>query len=158
MGFRPDGVRTASGVNTFDQQEFANFLKKYIGSDPVKLEYAFIHPETYITSVEVVRVGVAERSWRVQNDQTTICVIEDIPDFLNRFSQIDCYLNKEKNTRVKDNSVVFKICYDDVAYELVGVDGQSRVYGVDNEVPFEGYRYFDEKQFSELIEFYIENE
>lgn len=144
----PDGFRNFYGVNTFDNEEFAALIEKYVETTPIELEYNFLLPETKICSVEIVKIGMSPE------EQYSICQVENITDFLKQFSEVDCFLNVAPPTKVEDESIVFKISYGDDCYELIGVNGQSKVYY--DHSPFDGYRYFEEQQFSRLIELYIE--
>lgn len=154
MVWKPNGFHNFYGVNTFDNEEFATLIEKYVGTTPIELEYNFLLPETEITSVEIVKLGTSENWYQVPEEQYSICQIEDITAFLKQFSEMDCFLNVSSPTKVKDESTVFKISYSDGCYELIGADGQSKFYYEDS--PFDGYRRFDEQQFSHLIELYIE--
>ena len=144
----PDGFQNFYGVNTFDNEEFAALIEKYIGTTPIELEYNFLLPETKICSVEIVKLGMSPE------EQYSICQVENITDFLKQFSEVDCFLNVAHPTKVENESIVFKISYGDDCYELIGVNGQSKLYY--DHSPFDGYRYFEEQQFSRLIELYIE--
>ena len=151
---RPDGFQNFYGVNTFDNEEFSALVEKYVGTTPIELEYNFLLPETKITSVEIVKLGMSEYWYESPKEQYSICQIENITDFLKRFSEVDCFLNVAPPTKVEDESIVFKISYADDCYELIGVNGQSKVYY--DYSPFDGYRYFEGQQFSCLIDLYIE--
>lgn len=150
----PDGFRNFYGVNTFDNDEFSTLIEKYVGTTPIKLEYNFLLPETEITSVEIVKLGMSEYWYKSPEEQYSICQIENITDFLKQFSEVVCFLNVAPPTKVEDESIVFKISYGDDCYEFIGVNGQSKVYY--DHSPFDGYRYFEEQQFSRLIDLYIE--
>ncbi len=151
---RPDGFQNFYGVNTFDDKDFAALIEKYVGKTPIELEYNFLFPKTEITSVEIVKLGMSEYWYKPPEEQYSICQIEDITDFLNQFSEMSCFFNVDPPTKVEDESTVFKISYGDDCYELIGENGQSKVYY--DHSPFDGYRYFDEQQFSRLIDLYIE--
>lgn len=151
---RPDGFQNFYGVNTFDNEEFAALIEKYVGTTPIELEYNFLLPETEITSVEIVKLGMSEYWYKSSEEQYSICQIEDITDFLKQFSEVDCFFNVAPPTKVDDESIVFKLSYGDDCYELIGVNGQSKFYY--DHSPFDGYRYFDGQQFSRLIDLYIE--
>lgn len=151
---RHDGSRVFYGVNTFDEEQFSALIKKYIGETPIKLKYNFLLPETEITSVEIVKVGTSERSYYVLEEQNAVYKINNLDDFLKRFSELDCFLNVEPPTKVEEGSMVFKITYKDGCYELIGANGQSKFYY--DYYPYDGYRYFDKQQFSSLIDLYIE--
>ena len=151
--YRPDGFQNFYGVNTFNHEQFADLIDKYIDEIPIELEYNFLLPETGVLSVEIVNVGEAEDAYSVSEEQTLVCEIEDVSDFLIKFSGIDCFLNKRTPTKVQDGSTVFKINYGDGYYELIGANGQSKFYG--ETYALDGYRYFNEKQFADLVESYI---
>ena len=151
---RPDGFQNFYGVNTFDDKDFAALIEKYVGTTPIELEYNFLLPEEEITSVEVVRLGTSDSLGEFPDEQYSICQIENITDFLKQFSDIACFLNIKPATKVEDESIVFKISYDDGVYELISANGQSKAY-YDYDA-LDGYRYFDEQQFSRLIDLYIE--
>lgn len=150
----PNGFQNFYGVNTFDDIEFSALIEKYVGTTPIELEYNFLLPETAITSVEIVKLGMSEYWDKSPEEQYSICQIEDITDFVKQFSEVDCFLNVAPPTKVDDESIVFKVSYGDDCYELIGVNGQSKFYY--DHSPFDGYRYFEGEQFSRLIDLYIE--
>ena len=125
-----------------------------VGTTPIELEYNFLLPETEITSIEIVKLGMSEYWYKSPEEQYSICKIEDTTDFLKQFSEVTCFLNVAPPTKVEDESIVFKISYGDDCYELIGVNGQSKIHY--DHSPFDGYRYFEGQQFSRLIDLYIE--
>lgn len=149
-----EGYSLFYGANTLNDDQFAALIEKYVGDSPVELEYNFLFSEKDISSVDIVKVGSFENSYTIPDEQILIGKCDNIDDFLNKLAKVSCFLNVKKTTRVQDNSTVFKINYKDGSYELIGACGQSRFPGFS--AVFEGYRYFDEQQFNDLINSYIE--
>ena len=157
MTYLLNGYHLFNGTLQLDAEQFAALIEKYVGKEPIKLEYNFLHRESEISAVEIVTLGESTSQDSVPEEQTTICVIEDIPGFLRNFSEVDCFLNKKAPTKVQDNTTVFKVSYGDMGYELIGVNGQSKSY-VHSGMLLNGYRYFDENQFAELVLYYCDQQ
>ena len=154
MVCRANNVYNFYGSTNLDEDQFAMLIEKYVGEDPVELEYNFLLRETNISSIEVVKLGEAENSYSVSEEQTVICKINNTDDFLKKLAGIDCFLNIKSPTKAQDGSIVFKISYGNDYYELIGANGQSKFYG--ENFALDGYRYFNEQQFNNLMNSYIE--
>lgn len=142
------------GTKVLNDTQFSKLIAKYVANDNLKLEYNFLGQESSdISNIQIVELGEFDDNECIPEQQTLIEEIEDISGFLEKFAKLDCYLNVNNPTRVKDNSVVIKICYNGGYYELIGADGQSTSYYENN--AFDGYRYFNKEQFSQLIEEYV---
>ena len=153
----PYGKDTADNFNgtiTLDENQFADLIKKYVKEQDFKIEYNFLDQESAITSIQIVRVYNYEFEWLLPKNQTVICEIDDIDTFLQKFSKVDCYLNKGTPTKVRPNKNIIKINYEGGHYELIDVNGQTKAYYDDG--AYDGYRYFDKEQFENLISEYVD--
>lgn len=152
----PHGNDTAdvfNGTNVLDEQQFAALIKKYVKGEALKTEYNFLDRESNISSIQIVKVGKYEFSWRIPEQQTVICEIDDVSEFLQKFKGIDCFLNEGTPTKVDSYEKAIKITYEGGYYELIDCDGQTKSYY--DEHPYDGFRYFDEQQFENLINEYV---
>lgn len=161
--FRLDGSDIFYGSTTLDDKQFADLITKYVAEDNMKLEYNFLKSNTEISSIEIVKLGRFDEDCTVSQppEQTVVGNVENVSEFLDSFSEMDCYFNAKYPTSVQDNSNAIKIHYtfdytegDYELYELIDAYGQS-IFGYEQYFAFNGYRYFDENQFSNLIEKYI---
>ena len=142
------------GRKTLDAVQFADLISKHIATDNVKLEYNFLNKSTEISAIEIVQLGNFSDENFIPEQQTVIATVVEISEFLEKFSEIDCYLNLKQPTRVRDQSIAIKISYKEGDYELIDAFGQSTSY-YEEDTTFDGYRYFDEAQFSNLISEYM---
>ena len=161
--FRLDGSDIFYGSGVLDDKQFAELITKYVAEDNIKLEYNFLKSNTEISSIEIVKLGEWDEERGAQPpDQTVVGNVENVSEFLDSFSEMDCYFNAKYPTRVRDNSIAIKInyTYDDYRegdyglYELIDAYGQS-ICVYDQYFAINGYRYFDKNQFSNLIKEYI---
>ena len=152
----PHGNDTAdnfNGTNVLDEEQFAALIKKYVKEGALKTEYNFLDRESKISSIQIVKVGKYEFSWRIPEEQTVICEIDDVSGFLQKLKSVECFLNKGTPTKVDSYEKVIKITYEGGHYELIDWDGQTKSYY--DEYPYDGFRYFDEQQFESLINEYV---
>ena len=133
--------------------QFAALIKKYVKGEALKTEYNFLDRESNISSIQIVKVGKYKFSWIIPEQQTVICEIDDVSEFLQKFKGIDCFLNKGTPTKVDSYEKAIKITYEGGYYELIDCDGQTKSYY--DEDPYDGFRYFDEQQFENLINEYV---
>lgn len=154
----PYGTETETnfyGSITIDKNQFFALIKKYVKEGALKTEYNFLDRESKISSIQIVKVGEYKFSWIIPEQQKIICEIDDVSEFLQKFKGIDCFLNKGTPTKVSAYEKVIKITYEGGYYELINWDGQTKSYY--DEDPYDGFRYFDEEQFANLIEEYVNN-
>ena len=142
-----------NGTVTLDEKQFASLISKYVGKEKIKTEYNFLDREDYISSIEIVKVDNYTKDDRIPENQTVIYQIPDIADFLQKFANVDCFFNSGNPTKVRANENIIKITYKGGHYELIDVNGQSKAY-FDN-YAYDGFRFFDDKQFESLINEYI---
>lgn len=147
-----NGEHYFNGTSSLDPKQFASLICKYVGEEPIELEYNFLDKETEISKIEIVKLGKSLNERSIPEEQNIIKEIQDINGFLNRFSLIDCFLNVKEPTKVQDNAIAIKISYNSGAYELITANGQSKA--LSDTYVFDGYRYFNESQFSDLIQSY----
>ncbi len=148
-----DLTKNFSGILTLDNAQFADLVTKYV-QDDIKLEYNFLHRNTRIAEIQIVQLNESLRDYAIPEEQLVIEEIENIPEFLGKFSKLDCYFNSNLPTRVQDDSIAIKIIYQNEDYELIDAQGQSTLYD-SNFTAFGGFRYFNQEQFSNLIQEYI---
>ena len=152
----PHGKASISDFNgtvTLNEKQFADLITKYVGKEKLKAEYNFLDREDYISSIEIVKVDNYSKDDRIPENQTVIYQIPDIADFLQKFANVDCFFNSGIPTKVRANENIIKITYKGGHYELIDVNGQSKAY-FDN-YAYDGFRFFDDKQFESLINEYI---
>ncbi len=142
------------GTAVLNDDQFAYLITKYVGNNPVKLEYNFIDRITEISAIEIVKLGKSQYESQIPDNQTVIAKVEDTSEFLMKFAELDCFLSTQIPTRVPDDSIVIRISYNDGSYELISANGQSKSFLGDT-YAFDGYRYFDKTQFSDFINEYI---
>ena len=147
------------GSNLLDDKQFADLIAKYVGKSDLKLEYHFLQSSTKISAIEIVRLGESENDLGlIPKEQTVIGKVDDVSEFLKKFEQLDCYLNINQPTKAEEGSIAVKISYnggDGGNYELINAHGQSISYYTCKSYNH-GLRYFDEEQFANLIEDYID--
>ena len=147
------------GSNMLDDKQFADLIAKYVGKSDLKLEYHFLQSSTEIEAIEIVRLGKSKNDLGlIPKEQTVIGKVDNISEFLKEFEQLDCYLNINQPTKVEEDSIAVKISYsggEGGNYELINAHGQSISYYTCENYN-NGLRYFDEEQFANLIEKYID--
>ena len=154
----PCGTETETnfyGSIEIDKNQFSDLIKKYVKKSRIKAEYNFLDRESSINSVQIIKVGNYTNEMHIPEKQTVIVEIDDISAFFLKFSEVDCFFRSGTPSKVDSNNYVIKITYEGGHYELIDVYGQSKSYYDD--YPYDGFRYFDEEQFANLIEEYVNN-
>ena len=115
----------------------------------ISVDYKFLHDPSEISTIEIVDVLIGESSEGLK--QETVCVIHDIDMFMDDFSQVDCYYIYTDPTGIEKDTTAIKIIYSNGEYELIAASGQAEYTNERQFSNYRGYRYFDKKQFEDLI-------
>lgn len=118
-----------------------------------RVKYQFLQSTSEIKSVEIVTVGDMKS---IENNQTTVCVIDDVDEFLEKFNKLDCYRHFSDPQGVGTNSTVIKIIYNNDDYELISWCGQSQYTSKYKFKYYKGFCNFDENQFNDFISTYTD--
>ncbi len=121
----------------------------------LKTDFEFLHDSSEIALIEIVEVGELDNTDRMNPKQEfyTICEIQDIEQFLNDFSDVECRDRFTDPKRPLEGTVGIKITYNNGDYEIICYSGQAEC--VDGTYSFEeGWHYFDVEQFEELLNKY----
>lgn len=146
-----------SGSVDFDEDDFNDLIRKYVGEEQQKLEYNFYEKKEEIKSIELVRVGNRrDYNWYPAKPKV-LCEIADHEGFLKDLAEVDCFFSCYP-AEVIHTSVAIRIIYEGEyeRCELIGAAGQSKMYGLEM-IGYlnHGYRTFDTAQFNALIEKYL---
>ena len=116
-------------------------------------EYRYLHDISSIKSIEIVKVEPITIE-QDEPDQEILYTVNDINQFLEEFSQIYC-TSMSPPDKIRYDSPVIKITYQNGDYELIDAYGQSEfingVYFV-----YEGIYYFDKEQFADFINQFVD--
>ena len=122
-----------------------------------KKEFRFYHDIDEIMKVEIVHVLCSETEGITS--QETIFTIRDIDTFIKDFGDLVYYEGFFDNPQgIENDEVVFKISYVNGEYELVNSIGKALYFHETGLKNYKGYHQFDEEEFSELIEKYMNND
>lgn len=122
------------------------------------VDYPFLHDASEIRAIEIVHVGEYDPETDVPI-QTTLCTVEDIDVFLEKFAQVDCF-RKAPPEYIGSDLTAIKIIYNNEEYELIGKNGPG-TYTRSQETDtweFQGLAFyaFDDKQLQKLISEYTQ--
>ena len=120
-----------------------------------KAEYRFHHEEEEIKEIYIVAIHFDKDVGNYYTDD--LKKIDDKESFLQEFHNLDCFmwwgdpltLNAES-----DGKAIIKVVYSNGNYELIDWNGQTVVV-FDDSNKHCGIRMFNEEQFNELVEKYI---
>ena len=122
-----------------------------LSSCMIKQRFDFLHDTGEIVKVELLCIGPFSNNPDSIVIRNTYC-IEDIDAFVSDFENVNCYGRNMPGDYV--NSCLFKISYANGDYQLVGAENtysfEFRIGNIHNEWS----QWFDEEQFSALIEKY----
>lgn len=114
------------------------------------VEYTYMNDESTIDSIQIVDlVDFKEENYEFVQEE--ICEIENIDEFIEEFSEIDCHVHYGDPVQLEAGVIVVKVVYENGDYELIDATAQlKRRQGVNHY----GYRSFDREQFAELLKSY----
>lgn len=117
----------------------------------LETKYDYLHEISSIATIEIIEVGnILDGADDIE--QKIICNINDVNQFINELSTIDCYALSSPQ-KIRNDSTVIKITYINGDYELIDALGQSKfINGIFYRS--EGWYSFDEKQFEDFINKY----
>ena len=115
--------------------------------------YNFRPDQSNIQAIQLVSLGDPLKG--VEHNQTVICEIQDISEFLLDFYEMACYENHIP-TSAKFSPVI-KIIYKNGDYILIDYQGQSE-FRDGSFWTYEGRFYFEKEQFQALIQKYMPTE
>ena len=118
--------------------------------------YKFLKDFSSVDKIELVKISEPqnESSSKFSQCITAIQEITDHDEFLERFTNINCYRIYTDPQGISAGSLAIKIQYDNDDFELIGVNGQAKYT---NKIyrQYSGYYYFDNKQFDDLVAYYL---
>ena len=130
-----------------------------------KEDFELLHESSKIEAIQIVEVGevktiedTSSNNYKVLYEPSfdVIAEIEDIEQFMEDFSQVDCFQRLSDPSKPFEGDKGIKIIYNNGDYDVICSNGQAECEnGIYN---FErGYNSFDDTQFDELINKYTKN-
>ena len=128
-----------------------------------RTDFELLQEISEIKAIEIVTIGEIERIENVSQNSSVlskpsfdiICNVEDIEQFMEDFYKVECY-SASPPSSPKVGSIGIKITYENEEYDIICSSGQAEyrdgIYYRDS-----GKNSFDEKQFDELINQYVNN-
>lgn len=127
-----------------------------------KTDFDLLHEATEINSIEIVIIGEVKRIEDTSSDYTVayepsfdvICKIQEIEQFIEEFSEVDCFMRISDPSRPLEGDNGIKIVYNNGDYDIICAYGQGEYKN--GTYDFErGYHSFDEVEFNTLINKYL---
>lgn len=118
-----------------------------------EVSYNFMQNQSEIDMIEIVKIG--EPNAQGENEQTTLCTIDDITSFMKEFNQLECYDHFGDPIGVTPDMVAIKIVYNNGEYELITSYGQARYTPKRKYRNYVGYCSFDNQEFEKLLSQYL---
>lgn len=117
--------------------------------------YRFLYNMEEINTIEIVKMDIDVLNGKFE--QIPVCTIEDKAAFIDDFLQVDCFSLYNDPTAPGDDAIVIKIIYNSGEYELIAASGQSQYTKERQFQYYKGHRYFDKREFENLISKYVGN-
>ena len=116
----------------------------------LKGNYQFLREREEIASIEIVRIGSYLDNITLEPRQTVLSKIENIDEFMNDFSKVNCSERFSDPTNPSEGETAIKIIYDGGEYELICRASQALFFdGIYHAE--KGFYSFDQEQFEALI-------
>ncbi len=121
-----------------------------------KSTYKFIKEKESIIGIHISTIHFDNESMTFYTND--VKKVGDVDTFLQEFSEIDCYVWWGDPVGLYpelEGEYVIKVLYSDDEYELIHWNGQAKHIPNEGNKNYIGNRVFDEKQFDEFIEKYL---
>lgn len=122
-----------------------------------KTDYQFLNSESNIVSIEIGYVEEINTENVITQDFITINTLtnDQFTIILEELRKIECFMYFTDPKTLKNGSNGIKITYNNGDFEIIGADGQAKYK--DGYYRTDGYYYFDDDMFQELIDNWSNN-